>query len=96
MDGKQAEKDGDEGKVGGGEGGGGSGGEEGGAEGKVGGGSSTSLPVLLPEVQRVTGEEGEKKIVQVFIGNAIHLRSQLSHTDYMSDLDRTKATPSAF
>ena len=36
-------------------------GEEGSS--KVGGGSS--VPVLLPEVQRVTGEEGEKKIVQV-------------------------------
>ena len=31
---------------------------------KIGAGSS-SVPVLLPEVQRVTGEEGEKKIVQV-------------------------------
>ena len=27
--------------------------------------AGTSVPVLLPEVERVTGEEGEKKIVQV-------------------------------
>ena len=58
---------GEEGKVGGG--GVGSGGEEGGAgESKAAGAASSSssvVPVLLPEVQRVTGEEGETKIVQV-------------------------------
>ena len=37
--------------------------KEGGEESKAG----TSVPVLLPEVQMVTGEEGEKKIVQVSI-----------------------------
>ncbi|CAI8026227.1 Ran-binding protein 3 [Geodia barretti] len=58
---------GEEGKVGGG--GEGSGGEEGGVgESKAAGAASSSssvVPVLLPEVQRVTGEEGEMKIVQI-------------------------------
>ena len=69
-DGNPVEKEGEEGKMGGGKGGGGSGGEEGGvAETKVvgaGASSSSAVPVLLPEVQRVTGEEGEMKIVQVY------------------------------
>ena len=56
---EEEEEGSEDGKVGGG-------GDEGGGENKVGGGSgSSSVPVLLPEVQRVTGEEGENKIVQV-------------------------------
>ena len=67
---------GEEGKVGGG--GEGSGGEEGGVgESKAAGAASSSssvVPVLLPEVQRVTGEEGEMKIVQVcaYVGRVAH------------------------
>lgn len=90
------EKEGEEGKMGGEKGGGGSGGEEGGvAETKVvgaGASSSSAVPVLLPEVQRVTGEEGEMKIVQVFNTLIPRLKREIFTFDLYKiyiDSDRT-------
>ena len=54
----------EDGKVGGGEGSGGTRRGNGEEENKAAG---SSVPVLLPEVRKVTGEEGEKKIVHVSI-----------------------------